>query len=189
MSQPPRLLHTDGLWCAEDLPSWSHAVSSQDIDGRLFNLQVAFDKRGHYYITSLTLLGPLPLSVPCTSNAARYAVDSIWRVDERNRIAFDYLVLEQQFSDTLGPYISAGVSVPRSHYGLIADMLSGQWLHVDVGSERLRLSLDGAASTIDAATLAATISVGGEVGPPCPLCGTLLAATSSRRCFRCKQTW
>lgn len=63
-----KLLIDGGRWWAEDLPAWSHAVTSQVIEGRLYNVRVAFVKRDGFCTTLLSVFGRLGVNVPVSDS-------------------------------------------------------------------------------------------------------------------------
>lgn len=168
MNRPPeaRLLLEDGEWWAEDLPTWSHAVTSQTIDGRLYNLRVAFMKHEGFCTTLLSIFGISGLELPVTRSSQRFPVTNTWNVDGEAEVAFGYVIAEDASFDQAPNTISASVMPSRDAHVLLEAMTRGEWLNVSIGDIRLAFDLNGAGPTIDAALGAAEKGLGEGPGSP-----------------------
>lgn len=150
-----RLLVADGEWWAEDLPTWSHAVTSQDFDGRLYNLRVAFIKHEGFCTTLLSVFGPLSLDISVSQPGQRLPITNIWNVDGRAEVTFGYVIARDEPFEQSPGAISVSVMPSRDAHVLLEAMQHGEALNVQIGDVALAFSLQGAGKAIDAALGAA----------------------------------
>jgi hypothetical protein len=152
----------DGKWWAEDLPTWSHAVTSQTIDGRLYNIRVAFIKHDGFCTTLLSVYGPLTLGIPVTDSGQRFPITNTWNVDGQAEVTFGYAIVKDASFEQEPSAVSISVMPSRDAHVLLEAMTRGDRLNVSIGDIRLAFDLNGAGPTIDAALGAAEKGLGGR---------------------------
>jgi len=162
MSRPEstRLLREQGDWWAEDLPTWSHAVTSQTIDGRAYNLRVAFVKHEGFCTTLLSVFGSLRLDLPVSEFGQRIPITNTWNVDGGAEVIFGYVIVRAEPFEEQPDAISISVMPSRDAHVLLEAMTRGAWLNVSIGDNHLAFDLNGAGPTIDAALGAAEKGLG-----------------------------